>query len=1637
MTAATVPPSLARLAEAMDRAGLKYRLHGRQLDGQCPAHADSDPSMSATWQSPEPPDKAGRTVVECHAGCDRAAIPAALGLTWRDLMDGKSDRGQSPDGRRPSSVSRSPRPVPAARNGATAAGHEHRGLVEVQHVYADPDGTIMGRLDRVRCADPGCPEIGTKGKPGHAFVTRTPDGRAVKGAARAFADYLYRLPEVLAAKRDGRPVWLCEGEGKADAVAALGQCGTSSYGGAKRKIRPAYLDDLAGCDVIVVTDPGAPGLKRAAEWAELLDGRARSVRVMAPAIDRPWPADLTDHLEGGRGLDDLRPCDPAAELAELAAVPRAARSAPRPQTGTVTLDLDDVPPPPRQADAGAWQAAETAGGMWGSDGWSTHEVLRPKDKEARWRCILDAAVWFGAERIQAPDPDFADRAERDDPSEATEGAADVTVRYRRGGQELEHTVRAMPSSRARDMRALDKAGPSAWLGARPTPANRAKLFEASLALSEARGRPRDLVYGITGHHLIGGQHVLISGTNALGAAGVRHDLAVATDDRLAPWTWADPLPASELTEALAVVFALLDAADPRVVVPQVAAVIRAWFGVYRDPANAAAADEVSPLCWSTGVTGHGKSGVLAACCNLAAPGMRYNVLPFKAGPADSGGVSGASLERLLFRCRDLLLPFDDLDPAIPPGERIRWQSDLLRRAADQKSRGLAQRTGVSLRDSMPPRALVAAGGEPLDGEDSALNRALNLPFEVGTVDLAELRAQTTPDLRMTRARAGATVAARLMADWDRGHLMLTDAREAHRAALMPAGDARGPVLRAVGTVAELAAAMDAFLVLAVWAGADAARCRGWQAQCIAGLRDALARHLEIIGATTRSARFLETLREAIIGGAASLDDAAAPGCPPPDALAGGWEGSRGASLAADAEMSGTPDRYRRRGPQVGWLAADGSVWLAPSAAVAAARKLAEAAGERWTGSTRTVGETLKADGALVDHSRGAGDTAERAAADLPRPLVRAGLGKRAWHVAGEAWGNADGGDVADMSPPPSTPADDTAIDGTLENRGFTGGTGGIAGQSTSDTGGGTGGTPGAAGGTTGGTLADVAPAADISAGAGTAPGGDADRGQPERFPGGAVLLIDAGAAYLGDGADLPALPDLADMLDLAAGLGLGAPRLHKSGRDADPHLYLTPAACERYGIPAGPPDARTLALAEDHPAAVALRAAGWTVGAIRPSTQVYRRGEDAASLSVSLLGWLPHAAPGLESLTADDPSPASLARRLGTIAATAYPLRWTAGVTSNALMVALRPPYRLRHDAETGDRRRERVPGSLAEPVPPSLYDVHGNHPAARGRADADECREESLIWVRPREHWTPEELAAPWAVAIDVNAQFLAAAASLPVGLSAPRPLDAAGVAAVNAALAGSKPKIRPGVYVAEVSGLDPDPRLPCPLTETGEWPGGPLPLHAPTLRYARELGAAVTVSAAAVSDETGPYLDPWNRRLVAALLAALASAGITPDVPPADYLAALARMPADYPDAAAVVAVIKMLAKAGIGRMRQDPDGTGAADRATWRPDVRAEVISRARTDEHRKIMRTFTLTGIAPLAVGHDSVLYASDDPSALSVVPVTIDGGPVPGAFRIGCRPGWVKHSHTLPMTEALAQLDAGLNPAARHAAENGD
>jgi hypothetical protein len=120
-----------------------------------------------------------------------------------------------------------------------------------------------------------------------------------------------------------------------------------------------------------------------------------------------------------------------------------------------------------------------------------------------------------------------------------------------------------------------------------------------------------------------------------------------------------------------------------------------------------------------------------------------------------------------------------------------------------------------------------------------------------------------------------------------------------------------------------------------------------------------------------------------------------------------------------------------------------------------------------------------------------------------------------------------------------------------------------------------------------------------------------------------------------------------------------------------------------------------------------------------------------------------------------------------------------------------------------------------------------------------------------------------------------------------------------------------------------------------------------------------------------------------------------------------------------AIVLDAVKSTAKGGIGKLRERARGGGwrpgqawpALSRPTWRPDIRAAVISRARTNMHRKMVALAAATGRYPVAVLSDCAVYAADGPGPLDVLPYDADGRTVPGSFRLGVSPGMVKHEGT--------------------------
>ncbi|MDJ0465913.1 helix-turn-helix domain-containing protein [Streptomyces sp. H27-C3] len=556
------------------------------------------------------------------------------------------------------------------------------------------------------------------------------------------------------------------------------------------------------------------------------------------------------------------------------------------------------------------------------------------------------------------------------------------------------------------------------------------------------------------------------------------------------------------------------------------------------------------------------------------------------------------------------------------------------------------------------------------------------------------------------------------------------------------------------------------------------------------------------------------------------------------------------------------------------------------------------------------------------------------------------------------------------------------------------------------------------------------PGATKAAAAGT-PAGGAD----PRFENGPLAVVDVEdgqvLAYCVGGLvmDVPAksIPALVDWTLREA--KLGAPKLSGPGKDADPLIVLTEAALERYGLPAGLTEEERIAgrIPEGHKVIKQLTRADWqlTKRGFGPWARIYRpaTGSERACVQLCIPSW--NALDTRHWGAAGRLPPAELARLLGTYASRVMTPRGSTAVTGLELMTTLHPATRASEPDETGKRHSEHNPGSLGkQPVDCAPCEAPDGHPLLADlprfhvRGPAEKLFEEAYDWARPL---TDAECMRRNLVGLDVNMAFAAGANGLVVGLGEPTHVK-------NPVF---DPKL-PGSWLVDLSHVDLSrvktgkdtwgeldaSLLPSPFTPKGDRPTGPAWYATPSVAYAVELGYDVAPTEAYVRYDNGRYLDGWYNRLRDAYLTTMADLGVDADLSPEDFLTAMVGYKGRDPELAIVVTAVKATVKGGLGKLRERPRGESwtagepwrALSRPTWRPDIRAAVISRTRMNLHRKMVKHAAFTGQYPVAVNSDCVVYAVDGDSPLDFVPYR-EGKPLPGGFKLGVNPGLVKHEGT--------------------------
>jgi len=207
----------------------------------------------------------GKVLLHCHRGngCDVDKICSSIGLTTSDLWPPKE-----------------PEPI-----------KEKDKLTFVKsYDYLGEDGNLL--FQKVRYVN----QYGVK-----TFRQRKPSGRGEWTYSLGDTPkVLYNLPTVLKAVKGGDPIWIVEGEKDADTLTEMGATATTAPGGAGKWL-DIHTAALAGATIDIIADNDTPGKEHAALVCSELEKVGCDVQVwICPDVK-----DITEHLNSGKGIDDL------------------------------------------------------------------------------------------------------------------------------------------------------------------------------------------------------------------------------------------------------------------------------------------------------------------------------------------------------------------------------------------------------------------------------------------------------------------------------------------------------------------------------------------------------------------------------------------------------------------------------------------------------------------------------------------------------------------------------------------------------------------------------------------------------------------------------------------------------------------------------------------------------------------------------------------------------------------------------------------------------------------------------------------------------------------------------------------------------------------------------------------------------------------------------------------------------------------------------------------------------------------------------------------------------------------------------------------------------------------------------------
>lgn len=263
-----------------------------RVQAKCPCHNDKNASLTISYNSKEE-----KTMLYCHAGCNTKDIVESVGLKMSDLFD---------------------KPLEVEDKHKSAFEKD----IEAIYKFYDENGDLA--YEKIR----------KKGKKflhrryidgelvwglEEGIYTETFKGsktwsiKAREGAEKAFypaqEQLLYNLPNLIKAIKEGKTVFITEGEKDADNVILRGEVATTTSIGATKgdlgKKWPSRFNKyFKDANVVLLPDNDAPGRAFMEHIAEQIKDLANSVKIVElPNLDEK--GDVSDWFEDGNDIYDL------------------------------------------------------------------------------------------------------------------------------------------------------------------------------------------------------------------------------------------------------------------------------------------------------------------------------------------------------------------------------------------------------------------------------------------------------------------------------------------------------------------------------------------------------------------------------------------------------------------------------------------------------------------------------------------------------------------------------------------------------------------------------------------------------------------------------------------------------------------------------------------------------------------------------------------------------------------------------------------------------------------------------------------------------------------------------------------------------------------------------------------------------------------------------------------------------------------------------------------------------------------------------------------------------------------------------------------------------------------------------------